>query len=103
MAQLNKNKSISGTVGNLVFRDVWKKQILQSKPGAIKQTKETKASGSEFRQCSSWAKWLRSWLNSFLANHTDSFMHSRFVGQLYTTLQANTTLPKGERTPLNSS
>lgn len=103
MAQLNKNKSISGTIGNIVFREVDKKQILQAKPGPIKQTQETKASGSEFRQCSRWAKWLRLGLTSFLANHTDHYMYSRLAGQLYTSLQTNTALAKGVRTPLNSN
>lgn len=102
MAQLDKSKSISGTIGNVVFRKVGKKQILQSRPGTIKQTRATRISGSEFRQCSSWSKWLRLGLNPFLDRHTDHYMCSRFTGQLYTALQANAALPKGERTPMNS-
>jgi hypothetical protein len=102
MAYIDRSKSISGAIGNVVFRKVGTKQILQVKSGPIRQTKETKVSGSEFRQCSSWAKWLRLGLGSFLAKHTDSTMHGRFTGQFYTTLQGNTSFPKGERTPLNS-
>jgi hypothetical protein len=102
MAQINKNKSIVGSIGQVVFKEVGKKQILQSKPTDMKQTKRTKESGSEFRQCSSWTKPLRFQLSSFLSNHTDSFMHSRLAGKFYTTLQANTELAKGVRSPMNS-
>ena len=102
MAQLTKNKLISGAIGNVVFRNVGNKQILVSKSGPIKQTALTKASGSEFRQCSSWGSWLRSGLASFINKQADAYMHSRFAGQLYSALQTNSTLPKGERTLLNS-
>ncbi|MGL2966622.1 hypothetical protein [Flavobacterium sp. XGLA_31] len=103
MAQINKHKALSGVIGNLVFRTMAKKQIVQSKPDSVQQTSKTRISGSEFRQCSSWAKRLRLGLTSFLSHDTDSYMHSRFTGQLYAALQLNTALPKGVRTPLNSS
>jgi len=66
MARLDKNKFISGVIGNLVFRNLDGKQIVQSKPESIKQSKLTKLSGSEFRNCSQWAKMLRQHLYFFV-------------------------------------
>ncbi|WP_293892212.1 hypothetical protein [Flavobacterium sp.] len=102
MAQLDRSKSITGAIGNIVFKKIGNKQILQSKPDSVKQTKSTKAAGSEFRQCSLWGQRLRHGLRSFLAGEEGGYMHSRLNGQLYAAIQMNTVLPKGERTPLNS-
>lgn len=99
---LNKN-IISGSVGKFVFRDLNGRQIVQTHPGKIKQTKATKASSSEFRQCSSWAKELRTGLHPFLVGLTDSYMYRRLTGQLYNALLGNTHLPKGGRSPLNAN
>jgi len=103
MARLDKNKFLSGVIGNLVFRNLDGKQIVQSKPDTIKQSKLTKLSGSEFRSCSQWAKMLRQQLFDFLINQTDSYMYRRFTGSLYNAIQSNTAIFKGERTPLNSN
>ncbi len=102
MAQITKNKLITGILGKVVFREVGNKQILLSKAGKVKQTKSTQLSGSEFRQCSSWSKRLRSGLKSFTAGQTDSTMHGRLTGKLYQAIQTNTEQPKGNRTPMNS-
>ena len=103
MARLDKNKFLSGVIGNLVFRNLDGKQIVQSKPESINQSKLTKLSGSEFRKCSQWAKMLRQHLSDFLIHQTDSYMYRRFTGRLYSAIQKNTSLLKGERTPLNSN
>ena len=103
MGQVIKKNIISGSVGNLVFRNLNGKQIVQSHPGKLKQTKATKASGSEFRQCSTWAKQLRIGLFPFLIDQTDSYMYRRLTGQFYNALLGNTHLPKGGRTPLNAN
>lgn len=102
MAQLDKSKSISGAIGNVVFKKIGNKQILQSKPDSVRQTERTKAASSEFRQCSLWGQWLRNGLRSFLTDEAGGYMHSRLNGQLYAAIQMNTALPKGQRTPLNS-
>lgn len=103
MGQILKKNIISGSVGNLVFRNIDGRQIVQSHPGKIKQTTATKASSSEFRHCSNWAKQLRTLLIPFLIYQTDSYMYRRLTGQFYNALQSNLNLPKGERTPLNSN
>jgi len=102
MARIDKKNLLSGALGNLVFRNLDGNQIVQSHPGSVKQTQATKASGSEFRQCSHWAKLLRYGLSNFIDKQTDSYMFSRFTGAVYKAIQKNITLPKGQRTPLNS-
>lgn len=102
MAQLDRNKSINGAIGNVVFKTIGGKQILQSKPDSIRHTERTKAAASEFRQCSKWGTRLRKSLVSFLAKEEGGYMHSRLNGQLYAAIQQNNSLPKGERNPLNS-
>lgn len=102
MAQLKANNKISGAIGNVVFRTVNGKQIIQSKSGPIQQSDATKISGSEFRQCSQWAKILRNGYFSFLAGMTDSYIHGRLTAAIYKAILHNTTVPKGERTPQNS-
>ncbi|MCY1226835.1 hypothetical protein D3C87_143120 [compost metagenome] len=102
MAQVSRKNIISGITGNLVFRNLDGKQILQSRPGKIHQTRETVASGSEFRHCSRWAKHLRIGLHSFLAGQADSYMYRRLTGAFYNALLENTHLPKGQRTPFTA-
>ncbi|MFY8187474.1 MAG: hypothetical protein ACOVLC_05885 [Flavobacterium sp.] len=101
MAKINDNKLLSGAVGNLVFRTLEGQQIVQAAPGKIRQSKRTKQSGSEFRQCSKWGKQLRWLLHDFLARQTDTYMHRRLTTALYQTILSNTQLLVGERTPFN--
>ncbi len=103
MAQINTLKHFSGTIGKVVFRTLDNKQVVQSKAARMKQTKATIASGSEFRQCSTWSKQLRKGLGSFLVGLTDSYMYRRFTGIVYEALQTNTQFSKGERTLLNTN
>lgn len=102
MARINKKNILSGRIANLVFRNVAGKQIVQSRPEDMKQTKATKLSSSEFTQCSRWAKSLRLSLIPFLVGLTDTYMYRRLTGQLYKALQTNTAIGKGQRTPLNA-
>jgi len=102
MARINKKNIISGRIANLVFRNVEGRQIVQSRPEDMKQTKATKLSSTEFSQCSRWAKSLRLSLISFLVGLTDTYMYKRLTGKLYAVLQTNTSMPKGQRTPCNA-
>lgn len=101
MARIGKKGILSGLVGNLVFRNLDGKQIVQSRPDGVRQTANTKASSGEFRQCSTWAKQLRMGLRSFLSEETDSYMYRRFTGAFYQALLQNKNFLKGTRTPFN--
>jgi hypothetical protein len=104
MAHINGKNKIVGLVGNIVLRSLLGKQVVQSKvgTGTMRQTPATRASSSEFNQCSQWAKILRLCLQPLLLHMTDSTMHGRFLGALYTALRHNTHVPIGERTFTNS-
>lgn len=102
MARINKKNILSGKIGNLVFRNLHGKQIVQAKPEIVNQSKATKLSGAEFTQCSRWAKLLRLSLIPFLVGLTDTYMYRRLTGQLYQALQSNTAMGKGLRTPCNA-
>lgn len=103
MGQVRSKNLISGGIAHLVFRNLDGRQVVQSKPKRPKQSAATKASGSEFRHCSGWARQLRSELSHFLTGLTDSYMYRRLTGRLYHTLLSNSNLPKGQRTPLNAN
>lgn len=103
MGQVRSKNLISGGIAHLVFRNLDGRQVVQSRSKKPRQTAATKASGSEFRQCSGWARQLRSELSHFLTGLTDSYMYRRLTGRLYNTLLDNTNLPKGQRTPLNTN
>lgn len=90
-------------VGNVVFRTMNNKQIIQSRPTSLKQTSATKKSASEFGSCSRWAKQLRIGLTPFLVGLTDSAMYQRLTTAVYNAIKSNTAIPQGGRTPLNSN
>lgn len=102
MARLNNNKQFVGRIGNVVIKQIGKTIIVQSSPHNIKQTIATKKSSNEFLQCSTWSKHLRNCLNPFLNDCSDTFMYKRFTSVVYKAIQQNNSLPKGERTALNS-
>ncbi|MEC4050507.1 hypothetical protein OX284_013775 [Flavobacterium sp. SUN046] len=99
---MNKNNQFVGRIGNVVFKQIGKTIIVQSSPHNIKQTIATKKSSNEFLQCSTWAKHLRNCLKPFLNDCSDTFMYKRFTSAVYNAIQQNNSLPKGERSPLNS-
>ncbi len=91
---------LSGIIGNMVLRTLDNQQIAQAAPAEVKQTKSTQESGTEFRQCSKWGRYLRDYWKPFLDGETDSYMHRRWTTALYQAILSNTSMPKGLRTPL---
>jgi len=102
MARINKKNIISGRIGDLVYRNVDDQQVVQPRPEDMKQTQATKLSSTEFVKCSHWAKILRVFLSPLLLGLTDTYMYKRLTGKLYATLQTNTSMLKGVRTPCNA-
>lgn len=102
MATLGNKKTFNGMVGNVVFRTMNNKQIVQSRPSSVKQTTATKKSATEFGSCSRWAKQVRIGLTPFLVGLTDGAMYQRFTTTVYNAVKSNSELAQGERNPLNS-
>jgi hypothetical protein len=103
MAIINSKNITTGRIANIIYRSLDGKQIVQARPGKLKQTQATKTSSATFQQCSRWAKHLRIRLSPFLVGMTDSYMYRRFTGQLYNALLANTNLANEQLTPLTAN
>lgn len=97
MASQGHKNQLNGAIGPIIFQQRYGKTIVRSKPDRIRQTQATKSSGSEFQYCSRWSKYLRLGLQPLWLGNTDSLVSQRLTALLYTTLQKNTALPKGER------
>ncbi|MGL2966032.1 hypothetical protein [Flavobacterium sp. XGLA_31] len=102
MATQGYKNQLSGTIGPVIFQQQFGKTVVRSKPTKVKQTQATRVSGTEFRYCSTWSKYLRMGLYPLWLGNTDSRVSQRLTSALYTALQHNTTQPKGERTWSNT-
>jgi hypothetical protein len=102
MATLGNKKIFSGTAGNVVYRNLNGRQIVQSRASNVKHSETQKRSASEFGSCSRWAKQLRIALGPLLLGMTDSYMYQRFTATIYSAIKGSE-LPQGMRTPLNSN
>ncbi|PZW39038.1 hypothetical protein LX95_02178 [Mesonia algae] len=99
MAQLDKHNRIVGGLGNLVFRQVNGKTILQAKPGknGVKQTKQTKLSASDFGTASRTTKALSVSLRRLFLTYYDHQMFNRFRKTIYQAMLSNTEISKGKK------
>ena len=87
-------------VGNVIFRNVNGKQVVQSRPSNVKHSQSQKESATEFGRCSTWAKQLRLGLSDLLVGMTDTKMYQRFTAEVHNAIKQSD-LPKGASTPLN--
>ncbi|MDQ7916906.1 hypothetical protein RBU60_04910 [Mesonia sp. MT50] len=99
MAQLDKHNRFIGGLGDLVFRQVNGKTIVQMKPGknGVKQTKQTKLSSSDFGTASSTTKCLSMTLRRLFLTYYDHQMFNRFRKTVYQAMLSNTEIPKGKK------
>jgi hypothetical protein len=102
MATLGNKKVFSGMAGNVVFRNLNGKQIVQARPSNVKHSESQKKSAAEFGNCSRWAKQLRWGLTPLLAGMTDTIMYQRFTAAVHSAIKQSE-LPKGERTPITAA
>ena len=99
MAQLDKHNRLIGGLGDLVFRQVNGKTIVQVKLGknGVNQTKQTKLSSSDFGTASSTTKCLSMTLRRLFLTYYDHQMFNRFRKTVYQAMLSNTEIPKGEK------
>ena len=95
MAVIDNKGRLRGSIGNLVYRAVGNTNIVQSKPGKIKQTLSTKESALEFGLASNCGRILRELYNSF-AGYSDSRLLNRMNVSLLKMLR-DSDKPRGER------
>lgn len=102
MATIDGKGRIRGKVGPVVYRVLNGKNIIQSKPGKVKQSKATQESSQEFAYIQNSAKRLRQYFYPAVQYLEDKKMANRFASQLYKILTQNSQHPKGERDLLNT-
>ncbi|WP_028296502.1 hypothetical protein [Olivibacter sitiensis] len=76
MAKINKKGDFKGKVGNLVYREINGKAIVQSGPGRVKQTLASKLAAQEFAMASNAAAILRK-IGIFLYEYSDGQVSGR--------------------------
>ncbi|MBW2962950.1 hypothetical protein [Mesonia aestuariivivens] len=99
MAHLDKHNRLIGGLGNLVFKQVNGKTIVQLKPGKnnVKQTKRSKQSASDFGTASRTTKCLSVSLRSLFQHYYDGQMFNRFRKTVYQAMLSNTEILKGQK------
>ncbi|HEY1025683.1 MAG TPA: hypothetical protein VGE26_11000 [Sphingobacteriaceae bacterium] len=97
MARIDNQGKIRGSVGNYSYRVVGDKNLLQSKPGKVKQTANTKESASEFGLASTSAKVIRSCLYALIQGRHDGGMINRLQQTVYHAIKTGTGT-RGNRT-----
>jgi len=88
-----------GGIGNLTYRIIGGKSIIQSRPGPgkMKRTKGTKARNVDFCLASNRAKILRLVLMPMLKGNYDRWMVNRFNAAVTKVVRSNTSLASGYR------
>lgn len=99
MAYLGKDNRITGSIGDLIFRNVDGKTIVQRKPEKyqVKQSKRTRKASSDFGRASTLAKKIRIGLQPYSRDFYDSKCFYRLRTQLQRAAQTNNPSPVGEK------
>ena len=97
MAELDSKTGLKGNIGNLIFRNVNGKTIVQSRPvNAGKRRKgRGKQTATDFGRASRTTSSLMIGLRPFLSSMYDSQFFNRFRKAVYQGMKMNDTLPQG--------
>lgn len=102
MAIINSKGQLKGNVGPVTNRVVNGKNIMQVKGRKPKQTKNTKKAASDFGYASKMCKVLRTSVVQIISKNHDNKLFIRFTTAATNLLKLNPTIPKGERTFMNT-
>lgn len=94
MAIKDVNGLYRGSIGNLIFKVVQGKQIVQGRATDIKQSARTKESSTLFGLCSSQAAQIRGKLRPYLDAKHDTNMIPRFLGSCFRIVKAQSSFGK---------
>ena len=89
MATIDRKGRIRGKIGPEVYQVMNGKNIIQSKPDKVKQTKATKESSQEFAYIQNSAKRLGQHFYPALQHLEDKKMANRFSSNLHKALTQN--------------
>ncbi|MFD1628482.1 hypothetical protein [Pseudopedobacter beijingensis] len=96
MAIIDKKGFIRGRIGNMVYRKVGDTNIIQSRPGKVRQTAATKESALEFGLASSTAKVLRQ-MFAGLSHYADGGMINRLNNTVLNAIRNGDGATRGHR------
>ncbi|MDR6301818.1 hypothetical protein [Mesonia maritima] len=99
MAYLNEKNQLVGRVGNLIFRIVKGKVIVQARPDytQLKQTKSTQKSALDFGTASKITNKLNSGLQEIVQAYHSPEMYNRMRSKILQAMRTHTALPLGEK------
>ncbi|MBB4118727.1 MAG: hypothetical protein ACTJGD_08360 [Mesonia hippocampi] len=99
MAYLGKNNQITGSLGDLVFRTLDGKTVIQRKPqkNKIKQTERTQKAASDFGRASTLAKKIRIGIKTYSRDFSDSKSFCRLRTRLQLAACTDNPAPIGEK------
>ena len=97
MAELDPKTGLKGNIGDLVFRNVNGKTIVQSRPdtGGKARKGRAKQTATDFGRASQTTSRLIGGLRPFIGNMYDSQFFNRFRKAVYQGMKMNDTLPQG--------
>ena len=97
MAQLDNKSGLKGNIGNLVFRNVKGKTIVQSRPDTAGKARKGRAkqTATDFGRASQTTSSIIRGLRPFLSSMYDSQFFNRFRTAVYQGMKMNDTLPQG--------
>ena len=97
MAHLNENNQLVGSLGNLIFRIVKGKVIVQTKPdyAKLKQTKATQKSATDFGRASTVTQKFNAGLQEIVQGYHSPDMYNRMRSKILQGMRTHTSLPLG--------
>ncbi|EAQ51297.1 hypothetical protein [Leeuwenhoekiella blandensis] len=97
MAKLDSKNGLQGNIGNLVFRNVNGKTIVQSRPDTAGKARKGRAkqTATDFGRASQITSSLFRGLRPFLSTHYDPQFFNRFRKAVYQGMKMTSTLPQG--------
>lgn len=99
MAHLNEKNQLVGSIGNLIFRIVNGKVIVQAKPDyrQLKQTQSTKKSALDFGTASRVTNKLNAGFQELVQGYHSPEMYNRMRSKVLQAMRTHTVLPLGEK------
>jgi len=99
MAHLNDKNQLVGSLGNLIFKVIKGKIVVQTKPDKriLKQSKHSKKAALDFGRASRLTNKLNSGMQEFLQGYHSPEMFNRLRGKVLQAMRAQSSLPLGNK------
>lgn len=99
MAHLNEKNQLVGALGNLIFRIVKGKVVVQTKPdySKLKRTKATQKSAKDFGRASTITNRLNAGLQEMVQGYHSPDMYNRMRSKVLQGMRTHSALPLGEK------